>query len=469
MSLLGWMATCALAQTSGYSIDIELLNNSFGADAAPGVELPHTDGAGAVRVGTLLQYQDDPLTVYDAVRDVELGAVVARRAAYSLGISADLSPRFTLDASLPGATSWQSEVPEFSGDGTGIGDAALGARWIPVATKRFALGTRGELRLPTGRVNAFMGERGVRVTPALLASVDLGPVTVATDARMQFRPALVTSEDLQLGPEARWNSVARVHLPDATRTALTATVLTRSGLDRFLAGGAENGIEALGGVQVRPSRDVTVDLAAGRGLNEGYGTTDLRIVSSVVYRHRPKPEPDIVIVPPPPPPPPVVADLPDPEPEPDFGDRNAVVTKTRIELAQQPKFIVDTATLLDESQPLIDEIAGLFRSNAEMAHVVIEGHASQEGSFEHNYDLSLRRAHAIWQALIRAGVDQDRISFRAKGEVEPLTQGTSEAELQRNRRVEFRIVHWHDADVPTPRPAQSVPWTGDWVAVPPPI
>jgi protein TonB len=36
--------------------------------------------------------------------------------------------------------------------------------------------------------------------------------------------------------------------------------------------------------------------------------------------------------------------------------------------------------------------------------VVIEGHASQEGSFEYNYTLSAERARAIYEALVLRGV-----------------------------------------------------------------
>lgn len=433
---LAWLWTSyALAQ--GYSLDIELLDPSFGARAIPGVDAPTTDRAGAVRFGSMVQYQADPLTLYDAVSDVELGAVVAERATAAFGVSADLTGRFTVDLSLPTAASWQSEVPEFAGDGFGAGDPALGAQLVVVRTRAFALGARGAARLPLGRSNAWLGERGVRVQPALLASVELGPVTVATDVGTQLRPPIATTEDLSLGSELVWASGARVALPDASRLALSGSVLARAGLSDLGAG--ETPLELLAGVQVRPTRDLTVDLGGGRGLTEGYGTTNLRLMSAVTWRFRPRDEPEVGPGPPPPPPPPPerpheLVDREDP-PDPDLPR----LTETTIEIPEQPRFIVDTPILLDSARPLLLDVAALLEEHPELTHVVIVGHASEEGTEAHNYDLSLRRAHAIWQALVAAGVDEARLSFRARGEADPLVPGTSAEALEANRRVEFLI------------------------------
>lgn len=458
--MLALLLQTALAQNLGYSADIELLNPTMGARALPGVDLPRSDGAGSVRAGLLLQYQDDPLTVYDAARDEELGAVVSRRTAGALGLSWDLSDRFTIQAALPGAASWQTEVPELSGDGAGVGDLAVGGRWLGLTGRTAALGLQADLRLPTSPANAWLGERGVRVHPTLLASADLGPLTLAAQPGLLLRTDLTTTEDLSLGNEATLGAGARLDLPAATRTSFTASLLGRTALDRPLSGG-ETPVEALAGVQLRPTRDLTVDVAAGRGMTEGYGTTDLRLVSAVRMRFpAPEPPPEVRALPPRPPPPPTVDTLDDPpDPPVDFGDRNVVVTATSFALAQQPRFVVGQATLLDSSRPLLAEVAGLFRDHPEIAHVVIEGHASQEGSTAYNYALSLDRAHAIYQALVELGVDGDRISIRGRGEVEPLDPGTGEAALERNRRVVFTITHRH-ASPPASPGAQTVPWSG---------
>ena len=41
------------------------------------------------------------------------------------------------------------------------------------------------------------------------------------------------------------------------------------------------------------------------------------------------------------------------------------------------------------SIPTLQFVAKLMNQNARLGHVVIEGHASEEGTFVYNYDLSM--------------------------------------------------------------------------------
>ena len=192
---------------------------------------------------------------------------------------------------------------------------------------------------------------------------------------------------------------------------------------------------------------------------------DLRLYSQLVYRHRRAERDPVPESPRARPAQPLLSDPVRPASTPSPEDRKVVVTQTRFVLAEQPRFLVDTAVLLESSRPLVDEVARRFAEHPEVAHVVIEGHASAEGPHSHNYELSLRRAHTIWKALIEAGVDQDRISFRAKGETAPINRGTDATQLEQNRRVEFRITANHPGPPPESPRDQTVPWTGERRAV----
>ena len=85
-------------------------------------------------------------------------------------------------------------------------------------------------------------------------------------------------------------------------------------------------------------------------------------------------------------------------------------------------------------------VAKLINEDIQIGHLVIEGHASEEGSYGYNYDLSNLRARAIYRALVEAGVHPDRLSHRGYGEAIPIKSGEDEASLALNRRVEFHIV-----------------------------
>jgi hypothetical protein len=109
-------------------------------------------------------------------------------------------------------------------------------------------------------------------------------------------------------------------------------------------------------------------------------------------------------------------------------------------------------------------IAKLMSEKPEIAHLVIEGHASEEGDFRYNYKLSLERSLAGYEALVAAGVHPWRLSCRAMGEVQPVVPGDTPEALATNRRVLFHVVRQLRAEEPTPPEMTApvkVPWTGE--------
>lgn len=70
--------------------------------------------------------------------------------------------------------------------------------------------------------------------------------------------------------------------------------------------------------------------------------------------------------------------------------------------------------------------------------LVVEGHAFSLATPEQNMALSDARAQAVVGALLKLGVDPNRLSFAAKGDTEPISQEKKEGpEVGRNERVEL--------------------------------
>ena len=459
-----------------YSIDVEMLRPTFGSGSLIGVDMPLVRKPRTFRAGLYVQYEDDPLTVYDAVNDVELETAIQTTVNPVLGISYDLSDRVTVGGVLPAV---YNDGPVIAGGSVfSVGDVGVNARAVFLKTRRnaFNMGVRGGLVFPSGADNAFVGDSSVRVSTGLLAMGNAGPLRLGTDLGIITRDTVVTGEDFEASTELTWGNGLTLFLPAATRTAITGQVVSRAGLQNFLAGGAENAVEALGGLQFYPSRTVTIDLGAGRGLTEGYGTTDLRLLGGLIVEIAPK-EPLALPTPPPPPPP-----LPPEPPAPElvFDDppvieetEISVVYEDRIELKQQIEFVVGTNVIQDYSLPIVDDIANIINTKANIGHVTIIGHASKEGTFEYNYKLSESRARAIWEKLIERGVSFRRISYQGSGEVRPVAgfEGESEDELQKNRRTEFQITQWYRTpeEMPDYPDTQVIPWTGEAIEVLQPI
>jgi outer membrane protein OmpA-like peptidoglycan-associated protein len=461
------------AALRGYSTDIEMVRPSFGYRSIQGMATPGTNLQGTVRWGLVGQYARNPLTLYDF--EEEVGAVISNRTSFAVGASVDASKQVSIGLVVPGA--WNSgthpNAAGFAADGVGLGDVGATVYVTALRLGMVRLGAHGGLILPTGRRAIYIGEQFVRGRAGLMAALDLGPMTFASDAGVTLRGNVDTQADFVLGPELDWTNAARVGLP-VIPVAVTASVMTRGGFKNFLRGGAENSAEALGGLQVRPIKMMRIDVAAGRGFTQGYGTSDFRVLTGVIFEHVPSPPP-----PPPPPPPPVevetvaVDEIPEPEviePEWEEGELAKIVGE-EIKIREKLQFVVNTADLLPESKGLLEAIAGVVNTNALIGHVVIEGHASEEGSYDFNYMLSLNRAVTIFQELIKAGVHPSRLSVRGMGEVKPRVRGAAgpdgeidESILAANRRVEFHIVRQHDPsgdELPTYGEAHRLPWTGE--------
>ena len=461
------LALAGLAHAQGYSADVELLRPSWSLGSLPGIDSPLVEGAGTIRGGGYAWYARDPLVLYE--NEAEAGAVVSNRSTLVLGASFDVGKVASARISVPAALQWSSEIPELSRDGPVLGDVAAGLRLQLADARVLSSGLRVDLSLPTGTREAWMGEAQPRGTLGVLLLSRLGPFDILGDLGLIARPVVPTGAAFDLGSELAPNIGLRYHLwPD--RVALHVSTLNRLGLDRLLKGGAENSSELLTGVQLNPTRDLQWDVSLGKGLSDGYGTSEFRFVVGATWNRRPPPPeapPAIRIVSvPESSPESVVVGLPEDPPEEEYvweEEELARVEGERIVIRDPIQFEFNTERILPESIPTLAYVSGLLEDNWQIIHLLVEGHASDEGSHAYNYDLSIRRARAVWEELIRLGVHPDRMSYRGMGETVPRMAGEDEASLATNRRVEFKIIKQMSGDErPDPyREAVTLPWSGD--------
>ena len=100
-------------------------------------------------------------------------------------------------------------------------------------------------------------------------------------------------------------------------------------------------------------------------------------------------------------------------------------------------FDTDKAVVKPESETALTEIAKLLKDNPEMTAFIV-GHTDVTGSFEHNIDLSNRRAAAVVEALVaNHGVSAERLTPRGVGPLAPVASNDTEAGRALNRRVEI--------------------------------
>lgn len=117
----------------------------------------------------------------------------------------------------------------------------------------------------------------------------------------------------------------------------------------------------------------------------------------------------------------------------------ARVVEGKIEILQQIFFETDSATIKDESFPVLQAVATTIKG-LEGTRVRVEGHTDQQGTDEYNLDLSRRRARAVAQWLVQnGGVDAKLLETEGYGRSRPIVSG-AKADLAQNRRVEFVIL-----------------------------
>ena len=100
-------------------------------------------------------------------------------------------------------------------------------------------------------------------------------------------------------------------------------------------------------------------------------------------------------------------------------------------------FDTDTAVIRRESNAALVEIAKLLDGRPELS-VYVVGHTDMTGSFDHNLDLSQRRAAAVVDALVSEhGISRDRLTARGIGPLAPVGSNDTDAGRALNRRVEL--------------------------------
>ncbi len=118
--------------------------------------------------------------------------------------------------------------------------------------------------------------------------------------------------------------------------------------------------------------------------------------------------------------------------------KKLVVQPDKLELKEKLYFDWNKATLQPESFPVLDEVVKALKDNKSFK-VQVQGHASSEGTNDHNQDLSEARAEAVLAYLASHDVAKDRLSSKGFSSSVPADTNTTIAGREHNRRVEFVV------------------------------
>jgi OOP family OmpA-OmpF porin len=125
-----------------------------------------------------------------------------------------------------------------------------------------------------------------------------------------------------------------------------------------------------------------------------------------------------------------------------FGQPVAAPAPVQAPAVAPPSFMVffdwDRSNLSDQALGTIKQAANAYKTKGN-ARVTATGHTDTSGAESYNMALSLRRANAVKDALVREGVPATAISVLGRGESGLLVKTADGVREPQNRRVEIVI------------------------------
>lgn len=95
--------------------------------------------------------------------------------------------------------------------------------------------------------------------------------------------------------------------------------------------------------------------------------------------------------------------------------------------------------LVESSNSKLDEVAKLLKANSKFK-LDIDGHTDNTGGKELNRELSLKRAQAVKNYLVKQGVEESRLNAQGFGDTQPIESNDTPEGRTANRRVELIVI-----------------------------
>jgi len=101
-------------------------------------------------------------------------------------------------------------------------------------------------------------------------------------------------------------------------------------------------------------------------------------------------------------------------------------------------FEFDSGVLKTASYAVLDQIVREMKKDPS-AKFFVNGHASIEGTAEHNMALSVDRANSVKLYLVNAGINPNNLTAKGFGATQPTASNDDEEGRSLNRRVEIKL------------------------------
>jgi len=129
----------------------------------------------------------------------------------------------------------------------------------------------------------------------------------------------------------------------------------------------------------------------------------------------------------------------DPDPKKNGCPLFITLEGSTVRVLHQVHFATGSDAILEDSFPMLSEIAALLKANPGIQKMRIEGHTDNRGAADMNLDLSKRRAASVLAWLVAHGIAPERLESEGYGMTQPIQTNDTDEGRAANRRVDFKI------------------------------
>jgi outer membrane protein OmpA-like peptidoglycan-associated protein len=245
------------------------------------------------RVSAVGQHLSNPLVVVPdedimpAASDGSERALVGQRQQLDISAAVGLFGRAELGFVLPTTLSQTAQFPGFGlgpVDSSGLGNAEVYGLVNILSQRNFplAVAVGAPVYLPTHTGNGYFGHDGVSAAPQLRLTRQFGPVRLSASGDVLFQQP-TSLNNVDDGRRIRWKSGVLVQPTDAW--GVGAEFLGSTPLESAFAAEHASRAEVVVGGRFRPTRQIDLQLAVGRGVLRGFGSPDFRATLGVSFHY----------------------------------------------------------------------------------------------------------------------------------------------------------------------------------------
>ena len=103
------------------------------------------------------------------------------------------------------------------------------------------------------------------------------------------------------------------------------------------------------------------------------------------------------------------------------------------------RFDFDKAEIKPQYRDILNRIAGILMTLKQYS-IYVYGYTDDVGTKEYNLKLSARRAQAVRDSLVKAGIKSGVVTTKGFGKSDPRAKGETPEARSANRRVEIGVV-----------------------------